>query len=486
MNCQSHTLAAGKLHAMTRRQFFGKSACGIGSLALASLLNEKLFAGAINPLLPKQPHFTPKAKRVIYMFMEGAPSQLDLFDYKPKLAELNMKPVPLEMIKGEKFAFIKGVPKILATPWKFQKHGKAGMELSELLPHLATVADEITVVKSMVTDAFNHAPAQIFLNTGSTQIGRPSMGSWLTYGLGSESQELPGFVVLLSGGGQPSGGSACWGSGFLPTVYQGVQFRSQGDPILYVSNPPGMDAATRRRSLDALHDLNEMELEKVGDPEINTRINSYEMAYKMQTSAPELMEISREPKSIHELYGTEPGKISFANNCLLARRLLERGVRFVQLYHRGWDTHGVSEDTDITLPGGLQKRTIETDRAMTALVKDLKERGLLDETLIIWGGEFGRTPMNEERNGSKFLGRDHHPQAFSIWMAGGGIRKGYSHGATDELGYRVVEGKVHVHDLQATILHLFGFDHTKLTYRFQGRDFRLTDVHGEIVKELLA
>jgi hypothetical protein len=486
MNCQSHNLSSAKLHAMTRRQFFGKSACGIGSLALASLLNEKLFAGAINPLLPKQPHFTPKAKRVIYMFMEGAPSQLDLFDYKPKLAELNMKPVPLEMIKGEKFAFIKGVPKILATPWKFQKHGKGGIELSELLPNLATVADEITVVKSMVTDAFNHAPAQIFLNTGSTQIGRPSMGSWLTYGLGSESQELPGFVVLLSGGGQPSGGSACWSSGFLPTVYQGVQFRSQGDPILYVSNPPGMDAATRRRSLDALHDLNEMELQKVGDPEISTRINSYEMAYKMQTSAPELMEISKEPKSIHELYGTEPGKISFANNCLLARRLLERGVRFVQLYHRGWDTHGVSEDTDITLPGGLKRRTIETDRAMTALVKDLKERGLLDETLIIWGGEFGRTPMNEERDGSKFLGRDHHPQAFSIWMAGGGIRKGYSHGATDELGYRVVEGKVHVHDLQATILHLFGFDHTKLTYRFQGRDFRLTDVHGEVVKELLA
>ncbi|MDB6121483.1 MAG: hypothetical protein JWQ71_476 [Pedosphaera sp.] len=491
MNCQSNHLNRQNLHAMTRRHFFGKAACGIGSVALASLLNDKVFAASkssplINPLAPKAPHFAPKAKRVIYMFMEGAPSQLDLFDYKPKLAELNMKPCPEEMIKGERFAFIKGVPKILATPHKFARHGKCGMELSELLPHLASVADDITLVRSMVTDAFNHAPAQIFLNSGSTQIGRPSMGSWLNYGLGSESQDLPGFVVMLSGGGQPSGGSACWGSGFLPTVYQGVQFRSQGDPVLFLSNPPGMTAQDRRRSLDALHDLNEMELNATGDPEIATRINSFEMAYKMQTSAPELMDISSEPEYIHEMYGTEPGKVAFANNCLLARRLIERGTRFVQLYHRGWDQHGTAPNTDIVHPEGLPKQCRDTDRPMAALVKDLKQRGLLDETLIIWGGEFGRTPMNEERNGSKYLGRDHHPKAFSLWMAGGGIKGGCTHGATDEFGYNVVEDRVHVHDFQATILHCLGLEHTKLTYKFQGRDFRLTDVHGEVVKKLLA
>lgn len=491
MNCQFTNFHRQHLHAITRRHFFGKCSWGIGATALASLLNEKLLAGvpgqaALNPLTPKAPHFPAKAKRVIYLFMEGAPSQLDLFDYKPKLVELNMKPVPEEVVKGERFAFIKGVPKLLGTVWKFKKHGQSGAELSELLPHLAEVADDITIIRSMVTDAFNHAPAQIFLNTGSTQIGRPSMGSWLNYGLGSEGQDLPGFVVLLSGGGQPSGGTACWSSGFLPTVYQGVQFRSQGDPILFVSNPPGMDAAGRRRSLAALRDLNQMQFAAVGDPEIETRINAFEMAYKMQTSAPELMEIAKEPKSVQEMYGTEPGKISFANNCLLARRLIERGVRFVQLYHRGWDTHGVNEDTDITLPGGLQKRTIETDRPMAALIKDLKQRGLLDETLVIWGGEFGRTPMNEERNGSKFLGRDHHPRAFSLWMAGGGIKRGLTYGATDELGYNVVQDKVHVHDLQATILHLLGLDHTKLTFKFQGRDFRLTDVYGEVVKAILA
>jgi hypothetical protein len=489
MNCESRNYSKDQLHAITRRHFFSKSAWGLGGVALASLLNEKMFAGAglnLNPLVPRHPHFKPTAKRVVYMFMEGAPSQLDLFDYKSKLVEYNMKPCPEEMIKGERFAFIKGVPKMLGTPWKFKKNGKSGMALSELLPHLSGVADDITLVRSMVTDAFNHAPAQIFLNTGAVQIGRPSMGSWLTYGLGSESQDLPGFVVMISGGGLPSGGTACWSSGFLPTVYQGVQFRSQGDPILFVSNPPGMDTENRRRSLDALRDLNELELKQAGDPEVLTRINAFEMAYRMQSSAPELMEISKEPEHIQKMYGTEPGKISFANNCLLARRLLERGVRFVQLYHRGWDTHGVNEDTDISLPGGLAKRTRETDKAMAALVSDLKQRGMLDDTLVIWGGEFGRTPMNEARNGSKFLGRDHHPRAFSIWMAGGGLKRGYTHGTTDELGYNVAEGKVHVHDLQATILHALGFDHTKLTYRFQGRDFRLTDVRGEVVHELLA
>ena len=491
MNCQFTRHDQRALHAITRRHFFSKAAWGIGGVALASLLNEKLFAAkpepmTINPLAPKAPHFAPKAKRVIYMFMEGAPSQLDLFDYKPKLVELNMKPCPEELIKGERFAFIKGIPKILGTPHKFDRHGQCGMELSALLPHLASVADDITLVRSMVTDAFNHAPAQIFLNSGSTQIGRPSMGSWLNYGLGSESQNLPGFVVMLSGGGQPSGGAACWSSGFLPTVYQGVQFRSQGDPVLFLSNPAGMSARERRRSLDALRDLNEMEMNATGDPEIATRINSFEMAYKMQTSAPELMDIASEPKAIHELYGTEPGKVSFANNCLLARRLIERGVRFVQLYHRGWDQHGTAAETDIVNPKGLPKQCLEADRPMAALVKDLKQRGLLDETLLIWGGEFGRTPLNEERDGSKFLGRDHHPRAFSIWMAGGGIKAGYTHGATDEFGWSVVQDRVHVHDLQATILHCLGLEHTKLTYKFQGRAFRLTDVHGEVVDKILA
>ncbi len=481
-----------KLQAITRRHFFSKSAWGIGGVALASLLNEKLFAAAkpdllsFNPLTPKPPHFAPKAKRVIYMFMEGAPSQLDLFDYKPKLVELDMKPCPEEMIKGERFAFIQGVPKILGTPHRFARYGKCGMELSELLPHLATVADDITLVRSMVTDAFNHAPAQILVNTGSTQIGRPSMGSWLNYGLGSIAQDLPGFVVMISGGGLPSGGAACWSSGFLPTVYQGVQFRSQGDPVLFLSNPAGMSAQERRHSLDALHDLNEMELNTTGDPEIATRINSFELAFKMQTSAPELMDISKEPKAIHEMYGTEPGKVSFANNCLLARRLIERGTRFVQLYDRTWDHHGVSADNDIVSPGGLRKKCLEADRPMTALIKDLKQRGLLEETLVIWGGEFGRTPLNEARGGSKFLGRDHHPRAFSLWMAGGGIKPGFTLGATDDFGWNVVEDRVHVHDVQATILHCLGLEHTKLTYKFQGRNFRLTDVAGEVVNKILA
>jgi hypothetical protein len=475
------------LQAITRRHFFSKTAIGVGGIALASLLNEKLFASVspANPLAPKQPHFPGKAKRIVYLHMAGSPSQLDLFDYKPKLNEMNGQPCPESFFKKDRFAFIKGVPKMLGTPHKFSKHGQSGVELSNLLPHLATVSDDIAVVRSMFTDQFNHAPAQIFLFTGSPRQGRPSMGSWLTYGLGSETQNLPGFVVLVSGGKTPDGGASLWGSAFLPTVYQGVQCRSQGDPVLYVSNPPGMDAQTRRRSLDALKDLNEMQLQKVGDPETVTRIAQYELAYKMQTSVPELMEIDKEPKSVHEMYGTEPGKISFANNCLLARRLLERGVRFVQLFHWGWDQHGDSKDNDIR--DGLVRQTKQTDQACTALIKDLKQRGLLDDTLIVWGGEFGRTPMNEDRTGNKdLIGRDHHPHAFTIWMAGGGIKPGITYGATDELGYHIAENKVHVHDLQATILHCLGLEHTKLTYKFQGRDYRLTDVHGEVVKALLA
>ena len=476
------------LKCATRRHFFKQCGVGLGSMALASILDEKLLAGggpgaAENPLKPKAPHFPARAKRVIYLHMAGSPSQLDLFDYKPKLIEMNGKPCPESLFKKERFAFIKGVPKMLGTPHAFAKHGRSGIELSSMLPHLAGVVDDLCVIRSMYTDQFNHAPAQLFLHTGSPRLGRPGMGSWLTYGLGSESKDLPGFVVLASGGKAPDGGASLWGSGFLPTIYQGVQCRSQGDPVLFVSNPPGMDSGDRRRSLDAIKDLNEMEMASVGDPETLTRIAQYELAFKMQTSAPELMDIAKEPASIHAMYGTEPGKASFANNCLLARRMIERGVRFVQLYHWGWDQHGAGKDNDLF--EGLGKQCRDTDKACAALIQDLKQRGLLEDTLVIWGGEFGRTPMNEERNGSKFLGRDHHPHAFTIWMAGGGVKSGYVHGATDELGYHVAEDKVHVHDLQATILHCLGLDHTKLTYRFQGRNFRLTDVYGEVAKGIL-
>ena len=475
------------LTALTRRQLFQRCTTGMGAIALASLLNEDVSAstplGAMDALSARQPHYPGKAKRIIYMHMAGAPSQLDLFDYKPKLVEFNGKDVPAELIKNERFAFIKGTPKCLATPHAFARHGRSGAELSNLLPHLSTMVDEVCFIKSMHTDHFNHAPAQLFVHTGSQLQGRPSMGSWLTYGLGTPNKDLPGFVVLTSGGVQPDGGTALWGNGFLPSVYQGTQFRSQGDPVLFVSNPNGISPQVRRESLDALGDLNRLHLSRSNDPEIATRIAQYELAYRMQTTVPELMEIAKEPKEIHEMYGTEPGKTSFANNCLLARRLVERGVRFIQLYHWGWDTHGTNPGDDLT--SGLPNRCRETDRASTALLKDLKQRGLLEDTLVIWGGEFGRTPMNEARGGSKFLGRDHHPHCFTIWMAGGGIKPGISHGSTDELGYHVAEDGVHVHDLQATILHCMGLDHTKLTYRFQGRDFRLTDVHGKVVEKIL-
>jgi len=473
---------------ITRRHFFQRSATGIGTAALAAIANERVFAkegkAAENHLAPKPSHFPGKAKCVIYIHMAGSPSQLDLFDYKPKLNELNGQPCPESLFKNERFAFIKGVPKMLGTPHTFAKYGQCGAEVSNLLPNIATVVDDIAIVRSMVTEQFNHAPAQLFLNTGSAQLGRPSMGSWLTYGLGSENENLPGFVVLISSPQGPDGGTSLWGSGFLPSVYQGVQFRSQGDPVLYVSNPAGMDSTQRRRTLDVIKQLNELQLREIGDPETLTRIEQYEMAYRMQTSVPELMDILAEPKHIHDLYGTEPGKVSFANNCLLARRLVERGVRFVQLYHWGWDSHGTNPGDDLVK--SLPERCKQTDQGCAALIKDLKQRGLLDETLVIWGGEFGRTPMNEERNGSKFLGRDHHPHAFTIWMAGGGIKRGITLGATDELGYHAVEDKVHIHDLQATILHCLGMDHTKLTYQFQGRPFRLTDVFGNVVQKLLA
>jgi hypothetical protein len=471
-----------RLRRITRRHFFGRAGCGLGAVALGSLLGEGRRAAAAD--LPGVPHFAPKAKRVVYLFMAGAPSQLDLLDHKPKLRQWDGEECPAEILAGERFAFIEGVPKLLGSPYAFARHGESGAEISELLPHLAGIADRIAIVRSLQTTQFNHAPAQIFMNTGHQIIGRPSMGSWLSYGLGSESRDLPSFVVLLSGKNQPDGGKSCWGSGFLPTRHQGVEFRSEGDPVLFLSSPEGLDAEARRDSLDTLGALNERHRLSVGDPEIATRIASYEMAYRMQTSVPELMDLSAEPAPVHERYGTEPGRPSFANNCLLARRLLERGVRFVQLYHWGWDTHGTSSGDDIATR--LPEACRETDRPAAALVRDLEERGLLDETLVVWGGEFGRTPMNEGRNRSHFIGRDHHPRASSIWLAGGGIRPGVSVGRTDELGYDVVEDPIDVHDLHATLLHLLGIDHERLTYRFQGREFRLTDVSGRVIEKLLA
>jgi uncharacterized protein (DUF1501 family) len=470
--------------AITRRFFFRDCGIGIGSLALASLLKGgNVFAGtppaAANPFAPRAPHFKARAKRVIYMFQAGAPSQLDLFDYKPTLAKYDGKAVPAELVKDQRYAFIRPDAELFATKFKFAKHGQCGAELSEALPNLAEIVDDIAIVKSMTTDAFNHAPGQILMNTGSTQFGRPSMGAWVTYGLGSESQDLPAFVVLSSAGGT-SGGAANWGCGFLPTVYQGVPFRRTGDPILFLANPPGITPAMQRKSLDALRKLNQQRLDVVGDPEISTRINSFEMAYRMQTSAPELMDISKESPETLEMYGAKVGESSFANNCLLARRLVERGVRFVQLFHEAWDHH-----SDVY--GGVKAQTKATDRAAAALIKDLKRRGLLEDTLVIWGGEFGRTPMVEtNKEAGRSMGRDHHPQAFTMWMAGGGIKPGLTLGATDDFGFNVVKDRVHVHDLHATLLHLLGFDHTKLTYHFQGRDFRLTDVEGELVTKLFA
>jgi hypothetical protein len=463
------------LRLSTRRDFLRRTGTGLGSIALGSMLARDGFALPDDgPMRLRPPHFAPKAKRVIYLHMAGSPSQLDLFDYKPELQRLDGLDCPEELYSKERFAFIKGVPKMLGSPYSFARHGASGQELSELLPHLATVADDLCIVKSMHTTQFNHAPAQIFLNTGHDKIGRPSMGSWLTYGLGTENQDLPGFVVLISGQFGPSGGQACWGSGFLPTVYQGVRFRSQGDAVLYLSDPPGMDTASRRRSLDVINALNEKRYAQVADPEIQTRIAQYELAYRMQSSVPELLEIDQEPEEVRALYGIEPGKVSYANNCLLARRLVEAGVRFVHLYHWGWDSHGTSPSDDIVT--SLKKRCQETDRATTALIVDLKRRGLLDDTLIVWGGEFGRTPMNEERDGSTYLGRDHHPHCFTIGMAGAGVKGGTVLGETDELGYRITKRPVHVHDLQATILHCLGIDHTRLSYRVNGLDFKLTGV----------
>jgi hypothetical protein len=431
---------------------------------------------------PVAPHFAPKAKNIIYLFQSGGPSHLDLFDYKPELVKRDGQKVPEELVKNIRLAQIGKDAALLGTKYQFAQYGQSGVWLSELLPHLQTITDDVCFVQGLYSEAFNHDPATIFMNTGAQLAGRPAMGAWFSYGLGSENQDLPAFVVLMTGVGQPLTNSA-WGSGFLPTVHQGVQLRSQGDPVLFVNNPPGMGPERRRQSLDALRDLNQVRFDALQDPEIQTRIAAYELAYRMQTSVPDVMDISKEPAAIQEMYGTTPGRASFANNCLLARRLVERGVRFVQLYHRGWDHHG---GPDGNLVFDLKKRCLETDQACVALVKDLKQRGLLDSTLVVWGGEFGRTPMMQGALKPDQIGRDHHPHGYTIWMAGGGIKPGTIYGGTDEFGFYAVDKKMHVHDLHATILHLFGVEHTRLTYRFQGRDFRLTDVHGELVKEILA
>jgi hypothetical protein len=477
MSCQDHLYR--KLHPkdVSRRWFFEQCGVGLGAIALSQLLGQPAHAAVASedPLAPKPPQFESKAKRVIFLFMAGAPSHLELFDDKPQLAKFDGTLPPPDLLKGYRAAFINPNSKLLGPRFKFRRYGEAGTELGELIPHIGGISDEIAIVKSMVTDAFNHAPGQLLMNTGVMQFGRPSMGSWVLYGLGSETSDLPGFVVFSSGKKGPSGGDSCWGSGFLPTVYQGVQFRTGGDPVLYLSNPPGVDTELQRDSLDAIKQLNTMRLGVTGDPEIATRINSFEMAFRMQAVAPHLMDIATEPKRVLDMYGAEPGKASFANNCLLARRLVEKGVRFVQLYHEAWDQHS-------NLVHDLAENCRDTDRASAALIKDLKDRGLLKDTLVIWGGEFGRTPMVQ--GGSD--GRDHHPNAFTMWLAGGGIKPGARIGETDDLGFNVTKDKVHVHDLHATILQLLGFDHTKLTYKFQGRPFRLTDVHGNVVNQLLA
>jgi hypothetical protein len=473
---------------LTRRHFLRGSTLSLGGLALAGLLADEARASLPvpeDPLTPRQPHFPGKAKNVIFLHLSGAPPHLDLFDYKPELVKRNDQPCPEEMIKGKRFAFTTGHPKLLGTPQKFARYGRSGAWVSAVLPHLAGLVDDLTIIKSMHTDQFNHAPAELLLYTGSARQGRPSMGSWITYGLGSESRDLPGFIVLVSGGVLPSGGKSNWGSGFLPSVFQGVQCRTGGDPVLYVSNPEGMDRSMRRLSLDALHDLNDLQAHDLGSPETVTRIAQYEMAFRMQVAVPEVMDISREPPQTLAAYGAQPGAATFANNCLLARRLVEKGVRYVQLFDWGWDFHGTSpgEDIKVGLPGRCEKM----DRPVAALLRDLKGRGMLDETLVVWMGEFGRTPFREGRTANgKNLGRDHHPHAFTMFMAGAGLKPGLSYGASDELGFYAVENPVHVHDLQATILYLLGFDHERLTYKFQGREFRLTDVSGRVVKDVIA
>jgi hypothetical protein len=476
----------GQLQSQTRRYFLRQSAAGVGGMALAALLHRDApgAGSVVNPLAPRQPHFPPRAKRVIYLHLTGSPPHLDLFDYKPELVKRNGEECPEEFIKGKRFAFTSGTPKLLGTPRKFAQYGDGGVWMSDALPNLQEVADELCVIRSMNTDQFNHAPAELLLYTGSPRPGRPSFGAWTTYGLGSENENLPGFVVLISSGVQPNGGKNSFGSGFLPSVFQGVQCRSQGDPVLYASDPSGMDRELRRVSLDTLRDLNALQADELGHPETLTRIAQYELAFRMQVSVPEVMDINREPQHIIDAYGAEPGGASFANNCLLARRLVEQGVRYVQLFDWGWDFHGTGPNEDIR--DGLTRKCATMDKPVAALIKDLRQRGLLEDTLIVWGGEFGRTPFREGRtSGGDILGRDHFPDCYTMMLAGGGVKGGFTYGESDELGFSVARDKVHIHDLQATLLHLLGFDHERLTFRFQGRDYRLTDVHGKVVKEIL-
>ncbi len=469
-----------QIQTIARRELLARVGTGVGSIALGSLLAEQSLSaprtGAESQATP-QPHFAPRAKNVIFLHMVGAPSQLDLFEHKPVLMEHDGQECPASYLEGARFAFIRGTPKLLGSRMGFRKYGESGLELSNLLPHIGSMADEIAVIKTLHTDQFNHGPAQLALHTGFQRFGRPSMGSWISYGLGSENRNLPDFVALITGsiGGA---GNSMWGSGFLPTVHQGVEFRSQGDPVLFLSDPQGMQREDRRRIVDRINALNRERLADVGDPEIATRISQYEMAFRMQASVPELMDISQEPKHIHEMYGTQPGKTSFANNCLLARRLVERGVRFVQLMDQGWDHHG-------SIASGLPKKCGQVDQPIGALLRDLKQRGLLDDTLVIWGGEFGRTPLLQGSAG-KGAGRDHHKDAFCSWMAGGAVKGGTVVGETDELGYFPVADPVSLHDYHATILHLLGIDHERLTFRYQGRDFRLTDVAGNAITKMIA
>ncbi|MBN8718985.1 MAG: DUF1501 domain-containing protein [Sediminibacterium magnilacihabitans] len=482
-----------RLH--TRRHFLKESAMGLGALAMGSLLggcggNSNAIAPVAfdpaHPLLPKPPQFAGKAKSVIYLHMAGAPSQLELFDYKPELMKMDGQDCPPSLLAGKKFAFISGVPKMLGPQARFAQHGESRTWVSENLPHFSTVVDEVSFLKAVTTDQFNHAPAQLLMHTGSPRLGRPSMGSWVTYGLGTENQNLPGFVVLTSGGSFPDAGKSVWGSGFLPSVYQGVQCRSEGDPVLFIKDPNGMSRDLRKASIETINEANRQEYAEYNDPEILSRISQYEMAYRMQITAPEVMNINDEPSYIHEMYGTQPGKSCFANNVLLARKLVEKGVRYVQLFDWGWDAHGDSPNNAVNI--GLINKCRTIDKAITALLLDLKQRGLLEETLVVWGGEFGRTPMMENRNGinAPFKGRDHHTEAFTIWMAGGGIKPGYTYGETDEIGYSAVSGKTDAFDIQATILNQLGFNHEQFTYYFQGRPFRLTDVGGKVIRDIIA
>lgn len=477
-----------QLQHQTRRHFLqGGGQFSLGAIALQTMMQGESKAAtsiASNPLAPRLPPQLAKAKRVIYLHMSGGPPNLDIFDYKPELVKRDGQPCPDSFLAGREFAFTTGVPKLMGTPRTFKQYGEAGMWMSDAVPNFHKIADEITLVRAMHTDQFNHAPAELLMFTGHARQGRPSMGSWVTYGLGTENQDLPGFVSLVSSGVQPSGGPGCWGSGFIPSVFQGVQCRSKGDPVLFATDPPGMTRDLRRVTLDALREINERQQAELGNAETITRIAQYELAFRMQTSVPEVMDISKESQETLDAYGVKLGEPSFANNCLLARRLVEQGVRFVHLFDWGWDFHGTGPKEDIR--DGLTNKMAETDKPTAALIRDLKQRGLLDDTLVVWGGEFGRTPFREGRtSGTSILGRDHYPDCYPIMMAGGGVKAGFDYGTTDELGFAGVENKVHVHDLQATILHLLGFDHERLTYRFQGRDYRLTDVHGQVVHDIL-